>query len=221
MENPPIEKVTVPFSEIAAVLAIGVIPQLLSAVMYLAQPAPPLPFRLDALNLTLLSGCTIVATLYILRTGNLNGTNLGLSRPRAGDVACGAVLLILGLVTFRLSLFVPPSAKPDFRYFPLPAGTVEWLLAVVKYLVAAYAEELVTRVYLITRLSKLFGSQVKAIVVAAALFASYHVYQGPEGFVGSFLFGLVYGAAYGLNRRIWPLVLGHAGYNLLLEYLAD
>jgi membrane protease YdiL (CAAX protease family) len=88
---------------------------------------------------------------------------------------------------------------------------------VVKFLVAAYAEELVTRAYLITRLTGLLGSPTKAVVLAAATFASYHVYQGVGGLVDLFVFGLAFGVAYLLFGRVWPLVVGHALANVMVD----
>jgi hypothetical protein len=69
---------------------------------------------------------------------------------------------------------------------------------------------------LITRLEELLQSRGKAVVLAAVAFASYHAYQGVAGVVATFLMGLTFGAAYLGLRRIWPLVIGHALYNIIL-----
>jgi membrane protease YdiL (CAAX protease family) len=52
------------------------------------------------------------------------------------------------------------------------------------------------------------------------LFAAYHAYQGAAGAAYSLTFGLAYGIAFLAIRRVWPLVIGHALYNICLEVLA-
>jgi membrane protease YdiL (CAAX protease family) len=90
----------------------------------------------------------------------------------------------------------------------------------VRYAVGAAAEEVVARCYLITRLTDLFGSRVEAVLFAAVAFASYHIYAGPAGAAQAFALGLVFGAAFLLFPRVWPLVIGHAAYNVCWELMA-
>ncbi len=66
------------------------------------------------------------------------------------------------------------------------------------------------RGYLLTRLEHLLRSTWLAILVTTVLFASYHVYQGPVGLIGAAVVGLVYGAAYRVQRRLWPVCIAHA-----------
>ena len=91
----------------------------------------------------------------------------------------------------------------------------------VKYSLSAFAEEVVTRAYLITRLAVLLRSRGEAVLVAAIVFASYHAYQGAFGTAHAFVFGIVYGVAFLATGRLWPLVIGHALYNIRLELLAS
>jgi membrane protease YdiL (CAAX protease family) len=207
--------------EVLAVLAVGVLPQLASAMAYVVHPTPPMPFWSDAIHLIAISACTIVATLFIMKQGGMAPNRVGLSWPRLDDLALAPILLIAAVISWRFTTALPlPPADPEKHFFTPPVGVFEWLFAVVKYLVAAYAEELVTRVYLISRLRELLGSRFQAVAIAAVCFASYHAYQGPLGFVNSLFIGLTFGIWYCAHRRIWPLVLGHAGTNLLHDYLA-
>jgi membrane protease YdiL (CAAX protease family) len=82
-----------------------------------------------------------------------------------------------------------------------------------------FTEELVTRAYLITRLEVLLRSRMAAVFLSATAFASYHAYQGPAGLVGAFLFGLAFGLAYLGVRRVWPLALGHALFDIHIELI--
>ena len=94
---------------------------------------------------------------------------------------------------------------------------------VCKFGLSAFSEEVITRAYLITRLSQLFRSPRAAVFVAAIAFTVYHVYWGLLGTVYVFGIGLMFGVAFLLLRRIWPLVISHALFNILLELsdLAD
>ena len=78
-----------------------------------------------------------------------------------------------------------------------PAVSV--FLVLVTCFTNGFAEELVIRGYLLTRLECLLRSTGWAILVTTALFASYHVYQGAIGVVGAAAMGLVYAIAFCLG----------------------
>ncbi len=104
--------------------------------------------------------------------------------------------------------------------FPIVREPIDIILSCVKYLFSGFSEELITRCYLITRLSLLLRSKATGILIAAILFSSYHVYQDFVGVIYTLLFGFVYGTVFICYRRIWPLVIGHAIYNIQSDYLA-
>jgi membrane protease YdiL (CAAX protease family) len=89
---------------------------------------------------------------------------------------------------------------------------------VVKFAAGGFAEELIYRAYLITRLAALLRSRGRALVAAAGVFAAAHAYQGPAGVFFTFLFGLAYGGVFLWGRRVWPLALGHALTNLMWDF---
>ena len=76
------------------------------------------------------------------------------------------------------------------------------------------------RAYLVTRLELLLGSRLWAVVASAALFASYHIYQGPGALVDIFALGLLFGSGYVLLRRVWPFALAHAALDVCIELRA-
>ncbi len=94
-----------------------------------------------------------------------------------------------------------------------PAGLLEHLLLAFTLLLAAFSEELVMRGYLIPRLEQLLKSTWKAVLVTSLLFASYHLYQGFGSTIIVAGYGLVYGTAFCLFRRLWPLCIAHAIHN--------
>ena len=52
-------------------------------------------------------------------------------------------------------------------------------------------------------------SNSRALVAAALLRGSYHLYQGYGGFVGNAIMGLVLGWWFQRTRRVWPLIIAH------------
>ena len=190
----------------------------MGALTSLHTPAPPLPYWLDSCELTVLSACTIFVVLYLIRRGGEPLARFGVDGPKFSDVPVGIVLLFLWILLFYLRIAVFPLAdEPTGTRFLPPRDRADYVLMVIKFTVAAYAEELVTRAYLITRLTGLLGSPAKAVVLAAVAFASYHAYQGVGGLVDLFIFGLAFGVAYLLFGRVWPLAIGHALSNIMVD----
>jgi membrane protease YdiL (CAAX protease family) len=96
-----------------------------------------------------------------------------------------------------------------------PQRATDYVLMVLGFSASAFMEELVTRAYLITRLEQLLHSRSIAVVLSAALFALYHVYQGPERLLEIMILGLATGFLYLLIRRIWPFAIGHMLWNVV------
>jgi len=207
--------------EVAAVLAVGVIPNVVAAVTALSQPAQPLPpYWLDSFSLTVLSGCTIFVTLYLIGRSGEPWARFGVTRPSVVDAVVGVFLLMLAELIWRATPDLSSGVTPAFGPFPLPRTGLDVGLMAIKYGASAFAEELVTRAYLITRLSALLRSRGEAVLVAAVLFASYHAYQGINGATYCLAFGVLYGVAFLALGRVWPLAFGHALFNMRTELLA-
>ena len=216
------------WGEVAAVLAVGVVPYLVGAVdSYLIPPVPatePIPnwYLADALRLIGGTGTAAFVTLYLIHRSGEPWARFGLGPIRAWDFPLGLAIFLLSGLSGCCHLILDRAGAPAGRYWVVgPEGPVEWVAMVIKFAVSGFSEELITRAYLITRLEVLLRSRGRAVVLSAAAFALYHVYYGPTALVSIFLFGLVYGAFYLAVRRVWPLVFGHALYNILLELAAS
>ncbi len=210
-----------PWAELAAVLAVGVVPNLAAAVATACHPSPAFPFRVDAAYGLVLAACTIVATLYLMKRAPEGWAGFGVGRPRVIDLATALVLAEVCWIAARLASGLPQDGVPSRSAYPAPDGSAELALAAARNLVSAFSEELVTRAYLVTRLATLLRSRTEAVIGAAVLFAAYHLNQGPAGAAGVLLMGLGYGAAFLLLRRVWPLAIGHALYNTVLDLKAS
>jgi membrane protease YdiL (CAAX protease family) len=203
---------------VAAVVAVGVVPNLLGAVLLVCHPFPALPFWVQAVQLSVVSGCTSLVTLYLMSRSGEPWAYFGVTQPRAADVPLGLALLMLAFVTGFVLPPVPDVWVPA-EAFARPRGAADHVLMVVMFGLSALAEELVTRAYLVPRLGELLRSRGEGVLFAAVLFASYHAYQGAGGVADTLAFGLVYGGVFLMLRRAWPLVLGHALYNVCLTLM--
>jgi membrane protease YdiL (CAAX protease family) len=137
---------------------------------------------------------------------------MGLDAHQPGrDLLKGAVLaaviggaglaLYLGAYHLGVELNVVPESLPN----------VWWRIPVL-LLSAAHdgiLEEILVIGYLLRRLDQLGWTPWKAIVVAAILRGSYHLYQGVGAFVGNAIMGLIFGYLYRRWGRVTPLIIAH------------
>lgn len=113
----------------------------------------------------------------------------------------------------RAMAIVEASSDP----FPAPPDSAGgWSWAVMIELGNAISEEVVVKAYLMPRLYELLGNATAAVTISAALFASYHLYQGSSAVMAHLLVELALGLWFLKFRRLWPFVLGHAMYNLTM-----
>jgi membrane protease YdiL (CAAX protease family) len=134
-------------------------------------------------------------------------------------VAAGGLAIYLATVALGVNRFVIP-VPPTGHWWTVPA----LLLNAAQ---AALLEEIIVLGYLVTRLQQLRWSPVAAVVGAAVLRGSYHLYQGWGGFAGNLLMGLLFGLLFLRWRRTWPFVVAHflldvgagVGYLLFRQHL--
>lgn len=215
---PPALASRVIWGEVGAVLAVAFVPSLVYAV----YPLPPPPYWFDALELTVLSGCTVFVTLYLIHRSGEPWGRFGLTRPGRWDVLLGIGLFLAAeaLWLFCCSRVSWDGGPSSGDLFPRPRRPADYALMVLKFGAAGFAEELVYRAYLITRLELLLQSRGAAVLLSGALFAACHAYQGAAGVADKMAFGVAYGVAFLLLRRVWPLAIGHALYNIRIDLAA-
>jgi membrane protease YdiL (CAAX protease family) len=188
--------------------------------LYIAGP----PALDDATGLFWHAQAIAILLLVLWRSGE-PWKRFGFRRPAPiGDAATAALVFLGAYVTqFVAAVFVFVFAPQEgaatssgLGAAASPSSLLGWLFKGFVICLGAFSEELALRGYFLPRLERLLGSSWKAVALSAVLFAGCHVYQGTAGLAGSFAFGLFYGTAFCLNRRLWPLVLAHAAHNLLL-----
>ena len=154
----------------------------------------------------------VVLVFYLLARSGEGPADIGLdaSQP-VRDTARGVVLAAviggagLGLYLTAFHLGLSLNVVPE----SLPA--VWWRIPVL-ILSAAHngiLEEILVIGYLLRRLDQLRWTPWKAIVFAAVLRGSYHLYQGFGAFLGNAVMGLIFGYLYRRWRRVTPFIIAH------------
>jgi membrane protease YdiL (CAAX protease family) len=205
--------------EVLAVLCIGVFPYRAGALTFGYYAGTKRPYWVDSVALLLYAACVSYAVLYLIHRSGQAWACFGLVLPMPSDLLLGILLFLLHYaIWWRVAPFLPANSEWMALYFPAPHGSLDLALMVAKFAMSGFAEELVTRAYLITRLEHLLRSRLAAVVLSALLFASYHLYYGfGYDFLHILLLGLAYGGLYLTLRRVWPLALAHMLWNIYCE----
>jgi membrane protease YdiL (CAAX protease family) len=154
----------------------------------------------------------VVLVFYLMARSGEPPSVMGLDARQPGrDLLKGAILAAviggagLGLYLAAYHLGVELNVVPE----SLPA--VWWRIPVLllSALHDGILEEILVIGYLLRRLDQLGWTPWKAIVVAALLRGSYHLYQGVGAFVGNAIMGLIFGYLYRRWGRVTPLIIAH------------
>jgi membrane protease YdiL (CAAX protease family) len=217
--------------ELAAVITICWFPYFAQGIFDLLIPPESTEpsYITDAIWSTIWEIPEITVILYVVYRSGGQWKDFGIRRPRwLMDVALAMLIFFMDRLVFgvgyqilydlgALSTSTAPDAAAGSQAAPL--GFVEKFADVGNYLVAALNEELVYRCYLITRFEKLLKSLPKSILWSSLLFGSVHLYQGWDGVFLTFLTGVVFGIAYCMTRRLWPLVISHTLINIIASWV--
>lgn len=219
--------------EIGVVLALAVVPGIVNSIANLARPETlDREFLHDYMNLFAHGLQLCLPVLWIMWKSNEPWATFGIRRfSWRVDVPLAVLFTIaIGMAPWALSIglsvivwIVPPMwdvvniiPAPDGLHFEGPESIVQWAVFIVGLVASCTSEELVCRAYLIPRFQELTGSTFGGIALASGAFASYHLYQGSYGALSVFVVGLVYGAFFVAFRRVWPLVISHVVYDVIL-----
>jgi membrane protease YdiL (CAAX protease family) len=162
------------WGEVLAVLAIGVFPHLISSFAYLGGDSQlALRFWVESVVRCLHSACIAFAVLYLIHRSGEGWTTFGIERPLLRDIPLGLMIYLASYLVYWFASSMFTSVRESGNSSP-PKTAIDHFLMLAQYSASAFAEELVTRAYLITRLEQLFCSGSKAVALSAGLFASYH-----------------------------------------------
>jgi membrane protease YdiL (CAAX protease family) len=212
--------------EVLAVLSFAYVPYLFAAVTkiteWLPSRATP-PFAYQMLAGIVYSLQIVMPVLMIIGLSGERWQSFGIVYPKwIADAFAGCAIWLAGYVAcyFALSLLPPlvlqgmaSRRAPDMEG---PTTIAGFVVFAVMHSAHAFAEELVMRAYLITRLERLLSSTWRAVAVTTVLFASCHIYQGIAGTISAAASGLVLAIFFCWLRRLWPVCLAHALHNILV-----
>jgi hypothetical protein len=173
----------------------------------------------------------LVGAALVIAWAIVSGTPLralGFSRPRRWALTIVAGILLGVAFKLVMKAIVMPllGADPINRAYHYLAGNTAalplMLLNVI--VVAGLGEEIVYRGYLFERLGKLLGRSVMAkaatVLIAAGLFGAAHYgSQGLAGVQQATIGGLVFGTAFAVTNRLWPLIIAHAALDVAAVFI--
>ena len=175
-----------------------------------------LPAIVGAIFQLFLSWTPVLVIAYLLVRSGEGWAGIGLTRFRAGDVGHGVALwvasFVLVLVLAQLFQFFG-HREVDF----LPEALPLWFRVIQAVLIATTAgatEEIVVRGYAQTRLEQLKAPTAVIVLLPTALWGVLHVYQGLGAALTIFCLGLAYAVYFHRTRRLWPLILAHALFDM-------
>lgn len=200
--------------EVLVVCCIGIAPDVFHSTLCLVRGSLEVDtFRQGATYVLLRAIWVAIPVLWVMRTsGPLR--EFGMVRPRWSDLVTGivtafayvAVSIMVWPVAADLATRLPGQARPALGSGP--QSPFDHVLLVAMAIANGFAEELVVRAHLITRLRELTGP-IRALLISTALFAAYHTYQGAS-VVTTAAGGVVLGVIFLLTRRLWPVAIAHA-----------
>jgi len=215
--------------EILVVLSLFVLPNLVAGIVGYLDPARFHWTYAAASLIRIEQAVSIVpAVIFIAwRSGKgLGKFGLGGFVWWEGGALALAVLFALMMVPVVIHrffyTFAPDLAKESAAQLKLvnslrPRLLIDYPLMVVSKIMGATSEEFIMRGYLITRLRSLGPNVLVSSLISAALFASYHIYEGPVAVVGVFVMGLIFTIPFLATKSIWPGVAAHSAYNMFVE----
>ncbi len=117
------------------------------------------------------------------------------------------IVVITVLESLLMNVGLSEPRTPAYSYFQF-RGRAEVVLAVVLVAVVAVSEETIFRGYLFLRLRTVTGSTPAALLLAAAVFALGHGYEGSLGVVTVGVMGLIFNLVYlWTGSLVTPMVL--------------
>jgi membrane protease YdiL (CAAX protease family) len=154
----------------------------------------------------------VVLVFYLMARSGEPPSVMGLDASQPGrDLLRGAILAaVIGGAGLALYL-AAYHAGAELNVVPESLPAVWWRIPVLllSALHDGLLEEILVIGYLLRRLDQLGWTPWKAILFAAVLRGSYHLYQGFGAFLGNAAMGIIFGFLYRRWGRVTPLIIAH------------
>lgn len=184
---------------------------------------PPRPFGYFHFSECLRGLYIIGLVLLVVSVKREPWLELGLSAPQWGkDLVLGVSIMFataLLRIPFVILFMTPGSVHLDAMPTPFqsPSTTAEFLWIFPSAITIGFAEELLTRGYLISRLLRLVGPW-KSVILSSLVFSVGHSLNDLLAVTVAFILGLVYGFTFVKTRRLCPLVFGHSLGDIIADF---
>ncbi len=221
----PVERTTLElWFEVSAVLCLAYLPALYHALgaVNSGRLVEYSPFH-EALYRTILAAQIAMPLFAIIVLARDDWSLFGIVRPRWVVDPVLACVIWFCCRAFRqfaasaMPLFILRLPHPHLSgSHVVPQGVFDYSLLFVACIASGLQQELIYRGYLIPRFERLLRSTWLAVLLAALLFGTYHLYEGVAATIVITGTGIIYGIAFCLTRRLWPICVAHAMHNFLL-----
>ena len=172
-------------------------------------------------------GYDVAVTLAAIYLSGESWSAFGIKKPQWLDVLTGFLVCVFSIafsvagvdffVDILKSIFSEPYTYQltDAHHLPFHArgwsGFVTLLMLAIS---TGLSEELMMRGYFLTRFERLLRSTWASVLLTTIIFAALHWPSGILNTANAFLVGVVYGIAFVWTRRLWPVAIAHAVYDL-------
>lgn len=176
------------------------------------------------ITFTLIYTCAFIGTFYIFgrRRRGVAWKRVGLVVPKAKAMSIGliagiAAYTVVGLVDGAVATMLDRSLVDNPRVFA-EGYEATWYTTIFSLLVSTafvpFIEEFFFRGVLLGWLKDRIPV-IPAVVFTALAFAAYH--QNLDYLLSLFAFGLILGWVFLRTKSLWPAVLAHGAYNLVID----
>ena len=176
------------------------------------------------ITFTLTYGCAFIGTFYVIgrRRRSVPWKKAGLVRPKSKALSIGLIAgiasyTVVGLVDGAVSTLLDRALVDNPRVFAEGYETT-WYTTVLSLAVSTaivpFIEEFFFRGVLLGWLKDRIPV-IPAVVFTALAFAAYH--QNWDYLFSLFAFGLILGWVFLRTKSLWPAILAHGAYNLVID----
>lgn len=154
----------------------------------------------------------VLLVAYLLARSFESFATLGLDTTRPAEDGAWAAGLALLVGAVGLGFLLVAKQLGINRQLIVGSAAAHWwtvVLLVGQAAGTAIAEEIIVGGFVLHRLRQLGWSENRALVTAALIRGSYHLYQGIGGGLANVALGLFFGRIYQRRGRLAPLIVAH------------
>jgi len=125
-----------------------------------------------------------------------------------------AIVIITGIFSYLITSLISGSLQSIPEKLPLWKFDNKILTPLILFtcMATGYSEELFFRSYLLTEFN-IQGKEIYTIIGVSFIFGLGHIYQGLNGFLGTFVIGIFLSVIFVKNRRLHSIAIAHGLYN--------